>query len=299
MRSSLLSSVPGLPVEPTVGLSRPQVARSGSRTLRTPRKQVPCSRTEAAASQAYSEAEAVDESRKRASDVPAERLQDAEGNPPPEAPGEVREALNIAAAPECCNEYEHPLKQIARLAEQDKKQPLDQTPEDHGSWDGRWPLRSRSEWIAHERAGVPWPSGSSEVNAVQTARKEYKWHEMNDSYKESLRIAAGGGWPVWVDNSAVEVLSAKEAKEIRQRLKFRGEGHKILTPRYVFTDKHDGLRTSTNNLRLKASARLVVPGYRDLTAHVLQKDAPTCSRVSFIYYTFGVYKFKAMDFAEC
>ena len=161
------------------------------------------------------------------SDVPAERLQDAEGNPPPEAPGEVREALRVAAAPDCFNEYEHPLKQIARLAGHDKKQPLDQTPEDHGSWDGRWPLPSRSEWIAHERAGVPWPSGSSEVNAVQTERKEYKWHEMNDSYRESFGIAAADGWRVWVYNSAVEVLSAKEAKEICQRLKPRGEGHKI------------------------------------------------------------------------
>jgi len=135
--------------------------------------------------------------------------------------------------------------------------------------------------MAHEHYGIPWPSGSAEVNAVQTARKEYKWPEMNESYKESFRLAAADGWRVWVDNSAVEVLSPKEAREIRQRLKLRGEGHKILTPRFVFTDKHDGLRTSTNNLGLKASARLVVPGYRDLTAHVLRKDAPTCSRVSF------------------
>ena len=184
-RSSLLSSIPGLPVQPSVGLSRPQGARSGSRTPRTPRSQLPRSRPEAAASQ------------------------------------------------------------------------------------------------AHEHYGIPWPSGSAEVNAVQTARKEYKWPEMNESYKESFRLAAADGWRVWVDNSAVEVLSPKEAREIRQRLKLRGEGHKILTPRFVFTDKHDGLRTSTNNLGLKASARLVVPGYRDLTAHVLRKDAPTCSRVSF------------------
>ena len=199
-RSSLLSS---FPVEPAAGLSRPQVARSGSRTPRTPRKPVSRSQTDAAASQAPAEPETVDESRKRASDVTVERLQDAEGNPPPEAPGEVREALSVSAAPELFNESEHPLKQIARLAEQDKKQPLEQLPEDHGSWDGRWPLPSRSEWMAHERAGVPWPSGSAEVNAVQTARKEYKWHEMSDSYKESFRIAAADGWKVWVDNSAI------------------------------------------------------------------------------------------------
>ena len=55
-RSSLLSSIPGLPAQPSVGLSRPQVARSGSRTPRTPRSQLPRSRPEAAASQAPSEA---------------------------------------------------------------------------------------------------------------------------------------------------------------------------------------------------------------------------------------------------
>ena len=55
---------------------------------------------------------------------------------------------------------------------------------------------------------------------------------MNESYKESFRLAAADGWRVWVDNSAVEVLSPKEAREIRQRLKLRGEGHKILTPRF-------------------------------------------------------------------
>ena len=108
----------------------------------------------------------------------------------------------------------------------------------HGSWDGRWPLPSRSEWIAHERAGVPWPSGSSEVNAVQTERKEYKWHEMNDSYRESFGIAAADGWRVWVYKFRCRsFFLPKEAKEICQRLKPRGEGHKILTPRYVFTDK--------------------------------------------------------------
>ena len=172
-RSSLLSSIPGLPAQPSrwtfPGLKLHAVVS------RTPRSQLPRSRPEAAASQAPSEAGVVDESRKRASDVPVERPQDAEGNPPLKHQANSHETLKVSTVSESLNDYEHPLKQIVRLAEQDKNQPLDHAPDDHGSWDGRWPLPSRSEWMAHEHYGIPWPSGSAEVNAVQTARKEYKW----------------------------------------------------------------------------------------------------------------------------
>ena len=41
----------------------------------------------------------------------------------------------------------------------------------------------------------------------------------------SARVAARDGWQVWEDNDAVEVL--------------------LLTPRFVFTDKHDGLQTQS------------------------------------------------------
>ena len=51
-------------------------------------------------------------------------------------------------------------------------------------------------------------------------------------------------------------------------------------PRFVFTDKHDGLRTPSCPLPLKANARLVVPGYKDVTAYEVRKDAPTASRTS-------------------
>eukprot|EP00435_Cladocopium_sp_Y103_P004230 s4291_g1.t1 len=243
-RSSLLSSVPGLVTQPAAGLSRPQVARSGSRT---PRSRAPRSSVEASASQFPSETETADEGRKRAPDVPVEQLRASEASVPAESPSgghETRkrapdvpveqlraseasvpaespsgghETLNVTSTPavdEMLNHAEHPLKQIVRLAEQDKREPLEQLPEDHGSWDGRWPLPSRSEWIAHERAGVPWPFGYAEVNAVQTARKEYKWHEMSDEYKKGFHEAAADGWKVWVDNSAVEVLTAKEAEEV-------------------------------------------------------------------------------------
>ena len=46
------------------------------------------------------------------------------------------------------------------------------------------------------------------------------------------------------------------------------------------TDKHDGLRTQSCPLPLKASARLVVPGYKDSSCYSVRKDAPTGSRLS-------------------
>ena len=54
----------------------------------------------------------------------------------------------------------------------------------------------------------------------------------------------------------------------------------MMTPRFVYTDKNDGQRTEQNDLPLRASARLVVPGYKDVTAYDLRKDAPTASRTS-------------------
>lgn len=59
-----------------------------------------------------------------------------------------------------------------------------------------------------------------------------------------------------------------------------GESHKIFSPRYVYIDKNDGLRTEGRQLPLLASARLVVPGFRDVTAYHIRKDAPTAARIT-------------------
>ena len=39
----------------------------------------------------------------------------------------------------------------------DRQQPLECAVLDHGSWDGRWPLPSRSEWQLHQRLGGVYP----------------------------------------------------------------------------------------------------------------------------------------------
>ena len=175
----------------------------------------------------------------------------------------------------------HPLKKIWLECNEDRDQPFEHVVEDRGTWKGYWPLPSRSEWQAVLSIGGMWPRGEQEALAVQTARKEYRWRQLDDAAKAQFREAAGAGWSVWVENQAVQILTASDAARVRERLRSSNQSGRILTPRFVLTDKHDGLRTFSNPLPLKANARLVVPGYQDLTSSQVRCDAPTSSRLSF------------------
>ena len=174
---------------------------------------------------------------------------------------------------------EHPLKKICAEVALERDQPLEHLVQDHGTWRGSWPLPSRSEWQGLLSSKLLWPRGDSELLAV-TARKEYKWSQIAAEDRPKYHEAAKAGWQVWVDNEAVEILSKEEAEKVRQRLRNTGSGHKVMVPRFVYTDKHDGLRTPSCPLPLKANARLVVPGYKDVTSWEVRKDAPTASRTS-------------------
>ena len=175
----------------------------------------------------------------------------------------------------------HPLVKLYCEACVDRANPLDAQVHDHGAWDGRWGLPSRSEWKARESLGLMWPCGrdDNEALAVQAARKEYYyWRAMTPEQKIAYCGAAETGWSVWVTKDAVEVLDENASKKIRAELKNKREDCKILTPRWVFTDKRDGLRAKENNLGIKPSARLVVPGFKDVLSFSLREDAPTASR---------------------
>lgn len=231
---------------------------------------------------------------KRPAEVGTEELAD-EARSRPSAPSAAHESMTVACEKsEACEKAgedlmkqfndptEHPLRVIAALAEKDKLQPLDAAVQDHGSWGGRWHLPSRSEWQLHHKLGWSWPNGSTETEVMlaSAAHKELFWKNMTPEEKKAFHIAAKDAWQVWEDNQAVEVLSIPESEAIRSRLRMNKEVGKILTPRFVFTDKHSGLRTAERPLPLKARARVVVPGFRDVLSFAIRKDAPTGSRLS-------------------
>ena len=105
--------------------------------------------------------------------------------------------------------------------------------------------------------GECFPVGNEHhINVVQAARKEY-------NYKQKYDEAAIAGWKAYIGNQAVELLDLEASQRVRKDLAARGELDRILKPRFVLTDKHDGLRTANRPMDVKASARLVVPGYKD------------------------------------
>ena len=220
-------------------------------------------------------------SQKREAEVPIEELaQSSEPSQPRAGPFDAlvlsrEEMLKVGEADNI-----HPLKKIWLESNQERDQPLDFVVEDRGTWKGYWPLPSRSEWQAVLSVGGMWPRGEQEALAVQTARKEHKWRQLSEAAKGQFREAAAAGWNVWLENQAVQILDSKEAARVRAKLRAEGQSSRILVPRYVYTDKNDGLRTSSCPLPLRANARLVVPGYKDLSAYTVRCDAPTASRLS-------------------
>lgn len=220
---------------------------------------------------------------KRPAELTTSQLEQQQASQPSASGGsEVLVATHEELLELAMNEEVHPLVQAQSLAFLDLQDPLEAEAKDHGSWDGRWPLPSRSQWQARELLGLVWPSGRDEfeTDAVQAARKEYHWATMTNEQRKEFGPAALQGWKVWLDNQAVEVMSREESQKVLRELSERRELHKVLTPRYVYTDKHDGVRTANRPLPLKASARLVVPGFKDESAMYIRKDAPTASRIS-------------------
>ena len=202
----------------------------------------------------------------------------------------TREELVAIAADE--NKDVHPLMKVQALAALDMLNPASAKVEDHGTWHGTWPMPSRTEWQTMEALGLKWPTGHHEMNAVQAARKEYKWPDMKEADKPAYKEAAKKGWNVWTENGAADLLSKEASERVVASLRARGELYRLLQPRWVFTDKNDGLRTKHRSLPVQASARLVVPGYREREAYTIRKDAPTASRISqHMLLTFTACKF--------
>ena len=157
----------------------------------------------------------------------------------------------------------HPL-QPSCLADLDRRDPLEVEERGHGTWDGRWSFVCQRDWDMLQSLGAQLPSGqrSRETFAVQAARKEYHWSKMNDEQKKLWGEAARTGWNAYIDNQAIEVLSLSESEKVRKDLARRKELDRILVPRFVCTDKNDGMRTESHPLPVKASSRLAAPGFK-------------------------------------
>lgn len=112
---------------------------------------------------------------------------------------------------------------------------------------------------------------------VQASRKDYHWNQLSAEDRTGFAEAAIQGWPVYFDNGALEVHDMKKLGEVRRQLAKEKALDKILQPRCVLTDTHDGLRTEDRWLPRKYSARLVVPGFRDRCnlEGKLRRDAST------------------------
>lgn len=132
-------------------------------------------------------------------------------------------------------------------------------------------MPSASEWGAQQKLGLMWPTGSPsehEVQASQATRKEFCWRQMSEEEK-ALKLL-NGAWAVW-GRDAIEALSPDESVLARKEIGTE-PGCRNLTACYVFTDRHESLRTSRNPLPVKAWARIIAPGYKDIIAYG-EKDA--------------------------
>ena len=107
-------------------------------------------------------------------------------------------------------------------------------------------MPSSSEHDLSRELGGPLPTGcvndAHEINAAG-GRKELQWNATSARQKGQWSQAAEKGWAAYVDNDAVQVLSLKESLGVRKELARQGELDRILTPRFVLTDKNQPLRT--------------------------------------------------------
>ena len=147
---------------------------------------------------------------------------------------------------------------------------------DHGTWKGDWTLPSRidlSRWQLQQDlrkahlepvSGPMLPTGVFAVEALAvTSRREMSWNKMTPDERTQFQNSANKHWALWLQHNAVQVLSEADSAKLRLVLEDRDDLELILRPRWVLTDKNDGRRTEGFPFPLEASARLIVPGFKD------------------------------------
>eukprot|EP00439_Symbiodinium_sp_Y106_P010950 s656_g1.t1 len=108
--------------------------------------------------------------------------------------------------------------------------------------------------------------------------KEIPFDMIPQSERALYREAEEKEWQSWLDYQSCEVLSLEQSQAIEKERPDR-----VLPSRYVFRNKHAGLKDSTGkDLPVKAKARLCLQGHLcpDSRTGKLQVDSPTIERVS-------------------
>ena len=121
----------------------------------------------------------------------------------------------------------------------------------------------------------------AEAFLAKAARsKEWRWKAMSGREQILFREAVTKQWAAWLENDAASVIAVNEANVIKKTLRKNGKLDRVLQSRFVFVDKNEGKSTKENTLPIKASARLVRPGYVDPDVLEIRRDAPTACRES-------------------
>ena len=182
-------------------------------------------------------------------------------------------------------ELRHPLLEAVNKAQEDIENGH-HGEDDHGSWDGRWSRPTERQVNTVHKLHLQWPAGSNSDTreALTTAAqgRELRWSEMNEETRQEFRLAADDQWKKWLENEAVMVLGLDESRAVEQELERKGELERIMNPRFILVDKNAKLRSPECPLPLKANARIIVPGFRDLANlnGELRTDSPTASRIA-------------------
>ena len=119
---------------------------------------------------------------------------------------------------------------------------------------------------------------TSQTKLRRMMEKEIPFEMIPESDRELFRAAEEKEWKSWLDYQSCEVLSLEESRRIEQE-----KPQRVLPSRYVFRNKHAGLKDSNGrDLPVKAKARLCLQGHLcpDCKTGKLQVDSPTIERVS-------------------
>ena len=121
-------------------------------------------------------------------------------------------------------------------------------------------------------------SVKSKTKLRRMLEKEIPFDRIPAEERELYRAAEEKEWQSWLEYDSCEILSREESERVE-----REEKERILPSRYVFRNKHAGLRDQFGKpLPVKAKARLCLQGHLcpDSRSGQLQVDSPTIERVS-------------------